>query len=200
MFFALYVRDHITSCGRLYVYGKHGGVLFVCIFLHVCCFNIVRVFFSLVCGIGGGMFLSFYVFLNFQALVMALQVLVMTFACGPFILFFFCLCVGWKMSLYLVVGTFFSMAPKLLELVFFVCDITLGKGSLGLEGGEGKKRGAFACAFLFFFGCLVDGQNFSSFFIAWNHIEINKHVFFLLFDLCISFDVCKFKLLFGFTV
>ncbi len=44
-FFALHVRDCITSCGKLYAYGKHGGVLFVCIFLHVCCFNIVRVFF-----------------------------------------------------------------------------------------------------------------------------------------------------------
>ncbi len=73
---------------------------------------------------------------------------------------------------------FFFHGSKTFGACVFVCDITLRKGPLGLEGGEGKKRGAFACAFLFFFGCLVDGQSFSSFFIAWNHIEINKHVFF----------------------
>lgn len=129
------------------------GFLFVCIFLHVCRFNIVRVFFSPICGIGGGMFLFFYVFKNFQALVMALQVLVMTFACGPLILFFFCLCVGWKMSLYsMVVGTLFSMAPKLLELVF-LCVVWhyIRERAFGFQRGEGKRGGALACAFLFFF-------------------------------------------------
>jgi hypothetical protein len=48
---------------------------------------------------------------------------------------------------------FFSITPKLLELVFVCVCVTLHKGK-GLwvwkRGGE-KEGGAFACAFLFFF-------------------------------------------------
>jgi hypothetical protein len=51
------------------------------------------------------------------------------------------------------------MAPKLLELVFLcvcMCDITLGKGPLGLEGGKGKGKELLHVHFCSFFGCLVD--------------------------------------------
>jgi hypothetical protein len=99
------------------------------------------------------MFLSFYVLKNFQDLVMALQVLVMTFACGPLINFFFWLCVGWKMGLYLMVGAFFPWLQNFWSLCFVCVCVTLHKGK-GLwvwkRGGE-KEGGAFACAFLFFF-------------------------------------------------
>jgi hypothetical protein len=67
------------------------------------------------------MFLFCYVFKNFKDLVMALQVLVMTFACGPLIHFFFWLCVGWKMNLYSMVGTFFFHGSKTFGACVFVC-------------------------------------------------------------------------------
>ncbi len=128
---------------------------------------------------------------------MALQVLVMTFACGPLIVFFFCLCVGWKMSLYLVVGIFSPSLQNFWSLCLCVCVWHyIRERAFGFGRGEGKKRGELLHVhFCSFFGCLVDGQSLSSFFIAWNHIEMNKYVFFLLFNLCISFGVCKFKLL-----
>ncbi len=67
-------------------------------------------------------FFFFYVFKNFQALVMALQVLVMTFACGASYSFLFVFVCGMENE-FILIGWdfFFPWLQNFWSLCFCVC-------------------------------------------------------------------------------
>jgi hypothetical protein len=62
---------------------------------------------------------------------------------------------------------------------------------LGFKEGREKEGELLHVHFCSFFGCLVDGQSFSSFFIAWNHIE-NYYYYYLFSFFFFSFSFVQF--------